>query len=49
MDLQTPKDLCITLKFSRTTLYRYALSGLPHIGKGRLKRFVWDEVRQWLT
>jgi predicted DNA-binding transcriptional regulator AlpA len=39
MELLTAQELWATLKISRTTLYRYTLAGMPHLGHGRLRRF----------
>jgi excisionase family DNA binding protein len=49
MELLTPQELCAALKISRTTLYRYTLAGMPHLGRGRLRRFSSDEVLGWLA
>jgi excisionase family DNA binding protein len=49
MELLTPQELCTTLKISRTTLHRYILAGLPHLGRGRLRRFSSDDVLHWLA
>jgi excisionase family DNA binding protein len=49
MELLTAQELCATLKISRTTLYRYTLAGMPHLGRGRLRRFFSDEVLNWLA
>ena len=49
MDLLTSRELCADLKISRTTLHRYILAGMPHLGHGRLRRFSSDEVLHWLA
>jgi excisionase family DNA binding protein len=49
MELLTDQELCATLKISRTTLYRYTLAGMPHLGRGRLRRFSSRDVLHWLA
>jgi excisionase family DNA binding protein len=49
MELLTSQELCASLRISRTTLYRYVLAGMPHLGHGRLRRFSSDEVLHWLA
>jgi excisionase family DNA binding protein len=49
MELLTSQELCSSLKISRTTLHRYVLAGMPHLGHGRLRRFSSDEVLNWLA
>jgi hypothetical protein len=44
MELLTSRGLCASLRISRTTLHRYILAGMPHLGHGRLRRFSSDEV-----
>jgi hypothetical protein len=49
MELLRSRELCTILKISRTTLHRYILAGMPHLGRGRLRRFSFDEVLYWLA
>jgi excisionase family DNA binding protein len=49
MELLTSRELCTSLRISRTTLHRYILAGMPHLGRGRLRRFSSDEVLHWLA
>jgi hypothetical protein len=49
MKLLTSRELCANFKISRTTLHRYILAGMPHVGHGRLRRFSCDEVLYWLA
>jgi excisionase family DNA binding protein len=49
MDLLTSRELCASLRINRTTLYRYILVGMPHLGHGRLRRFSSDDVLNWLA
>jgi excisionase family DNA binding protein len=49
MELLTSRELCTTLRISRTTLHRYILAGMPHLGHGRLRRFFSDDVLNWLA
>ena len=49
MELLTSRELCASLKISRTTLYRYILAGMPHMGHGRLRRFSYEDVLKWLN
>jgi excisionase family DNA binding protein len=49
MELLTPRELCASLKISRTTLHRYILAGMPHLGHGRLRRFSPDKILNWLA
>jgi hypothetical protein len=49
MELLTSRELCASLKISRTTLHRYILAGMPHLGRGRLRRFSCNKVLDWLA
>jgi hypothetical protein len=49
MELLTSRELCASLRISRTTLHRYVLAGMPHLGHGRLRRFSSPEVLNWLA
>jgi excisionase family DNA binding protein len=49
MELLTSRELCTSLKISRTTLHRYILAGMPHLGRGRLRRFSSEDVVNWLA
>jgi excisionase family DNA binding protein len=49
MELLTSRELCANLTISRTTLHRYLMAGMPHLGHGRLRRFSSDEVLGWLA
>ncbi len=49
MQLLTARELCQTLKISRTTLFRLLQKGLPSVGAGRLRRFELDTVLRWMN
>jgi len=37
------------LGYSRSTIRKLRLLGLPHVGTARLRRYPWNEVRAWLS
>ena len=37
------------LRYSRSTIRSLRKAGLPHIGADRLRRYPWNEVREWLA
>ena len=41
-------ELRIYLMISRDTFRRWRKKGLPHIGKGRLRRYHWPTLLEWL-
>ena len=49
MQLLTAAELQDVFQFSRATMYRLLAEGMPSIGKGRLRRFNFDAVLEWMT
>lgn len=47
-DLLTQAELCKRLKISVMTVYRWRQEGMPHIKQGKVVRFEWDKVQNWL-
>lgn len=45
----TEPDLRERLGYSRSTVARLRARGLPHVGRDRLRRYPWAEVRRWLA
>ena len=41
-------ELRICLMISRDTFRRWRAKGLPHIGKGRLRRYHWPTLLEWM-
>ncbi len=41
-------ELRLYLMISRDTFRRWRKRGLPHIGKGRLRRYHWTTLLEWL-
>ena len=41
-------DMCEWLMISRYTFRRWRKQGLPYVGKGRLRRYWWPTLLQWM-
>lgn len=41
-------DACAWLSISRHTFRRWRKQGLPHVGKGRLRRYWWPTLLTWM-
>lgn len=44
----TIKSLCVQLKISRATVYRYMRKGMPHKYFGRMLAFDIAECKKWI-
>lgn len=47
--LLTPTELASVFSVSRATVYNWIRKGCPYVGKARVKRFEYEDVKDWLT